>query len=503
MFAVLKGERTWIGAIMIGNPSSLADRFCPEDVKLLETLANNTSVALENDRLGQTVWRLKELQRELQHRASHDPLTDLANRSLFVQRVGDALASSRGAVSVIFIDIDDFKTVNDSLGHAAGDDLLVAIACRLRDCVRPTDTVARLGGDEFAIMLDRADSRQEAIEVTERIDRHLAERFSISGQNMSVHASAGIATGEGRELTPEELIRNADLAMYRAKYDSKHRYELFESGMEVPVQKRHRLKVRLRDAVRDESFDVHYQPIVELETGRVAACEALVRWPDGPRGCVSPSSFIPLAEETGAVVPIGRSVLRRACREAQTWHWDSGAAAAIHVNVSPVELCEPKFVSGVAAALSHSGLEPSRLVLEITEGVMLRDPDSSIATLHELRALGVQLALDDFGTGYSSLCHLRSLPIDWLKIGMPFMDNLGPGGWDRAFMRMVLDLAANLELGVVAEGIESAGQLASLRELGCEFGQGFFLGAPATRGPIEVAPQRRRGPAVLAGPTAS
>jgi len=277
--------------------------------------------------------------------------------------------------------------------------------------------------------------------------------------------------------------------MYRAKYDSKHRYELFESGMEVPVQRRHRLKVRLRDAVRDDSFVVHYQPIVELETGRIAACEALLRWPDGPRGYVSPSSFIPLAEETGAVVAIGRSVLARACRDAARWRWNGGAGPALHVNVSPVELREPEFVSGVAAALQHSGFDPDRLVLEITEGVMLHDPESSIATLHELRVLGVQLALDDFGTGYSSLCHLRSLPIDWLKIGMPFTDNLEQGGSDRAFMRMVLELAANLELGVVAEGIESAGQLASLRELGCEFGQGFYLGPPTTRDPVEVASQ--------------
>jgi len=489
MFVVLKGERSWLGAIMIGNPSSLADRFCPEDVKLLDTLANNTSVALENDRLGQTVWRLKALQRELQHQASHDPLTDLANRSLFVQRVGDALRAARGGVSVIFIDVDDFKTVNDSLGHAAGDDLLIVIARRLYDCVRPSDTVARLGGDEFAIMLDGPDSQHEAIDVAERINRHLAERFSIRGQNISVHASAGIATGQPGQVTPDELIRNADLAMYRAKYEGKHRYELFESGMELPVKKRHGLKVRLRDAVRDDAFVVHYQPIVQLSTGRVAACEALVRWPDGPRGCVTPSSFIPLAEEIGAVMPIGRSVLRRACRDAQTWAWKDTVPAAIHVNVSPVELRQRRFVDGVAAALDGSGLEPGRLVLEITEGVTLRDPDHSIATLHELRTLGVQLALDDFGTGYSSLCHLRSLPIDWLKIGMPFMDSLEEGGSDRAFIRMVLDLAANLELGVVAEGIESAGQLASLRELGCEFGQGFYLGSPTALDPVEQATQ--------------
>ena len=485
MLAVLKGERSLIGAIAIGNPSGVVDHFCPEDVKLLETLANNTSVALENDRLGQAVWRLKELQRELQHQASHDPLTDLANRSLFVERVGAALDRARGGVSVIFIDINDFKTVNDSLGHAAGDELLIAIARRLHDCVRPSDIVARLGGDEFAIMLDRPDSQQEAIEVTERINRHLAERFSICGQNLSVHASAGIATGHGGEVSPEELIRNADLAMYRAKYESKDRYELFESGMEVPVKHRHRLKVRLRDAVRDDSFIVHYQPIVELRTGRVVASEALVRWPDGPRGCFTPSSFIPLAEEIGAVVPIGKAVLQRACRESQTWGWTNGVPGAIHVNVSPVELRERHFVGGIAAALDESGLEPDRLVLEITEGVMLSDPDRSVATLHELRALGVQLALDDFGTGYSSLCHLRSLPIDWLKIGMPFMDNLEEGGSDRAFIRMVLDLAANLELGVVAEGIESAGQLEALRELGCELGQGFHLGSPTTLDPTE------------------
>jgi diguanylate cyclase (GGDEF)-like protein len=486
MLAVLKGERSLIGTITIGNPSGVVDHFGPEDVKLLETLANNTSVALENDRLGQTVWRLKELQSELQHQASHDPLTDLANRSLFVECVGAALQRARGAVSVIFIDIDDFKTVNDSLGHAAGDELLIAIARRLRDCVRPADVVARLGGDEFAIMLDRPDSQQEAIEVTERINHRLAERFSITGQNISVYASAGIATGHGGRMSPEELIRNADVAMYRAKHESKDRYELFESGMEVPVKNRHRLMVRLKDAVRDDSFAVHYQPIVELDTGRVAACEALVRWPSGPAGCFEPSSFIPLAEEMGVVVPIGRSVLGRACRDAQTWAWADGAAASIHVNVSPVELQERDYADGIAAALADSGLEPGRLVLEITEGVMLRDPDRSIATLHDLRALGVQLALDDFGTGYSSLCHLRSLPIDWLKIGMPFMDSLEEGGSDRAFLRMVLDLAANLELRVVAEGIESAGQLTALRELGCELGQGFHLGSPTTLDPTEV-----------------
>ena len=267
--------------------------------------------------------------------------------------------------------------------------------------------------------------------------------------------------------------------MYRAKQASKRGWELFESGMEVPVMKRHGLKQRLREAVREDSFDVHYQPIVELDSGRVTACEALVRWLDGPRGCVNPGSFIPIAEEMGVIVPMGRSILERACREAQRWPLQGTAAPAVHVNVSPVELRDPHFLTGVAGALDRTGLRPDRLVLEITEGVVLRDPEKSIAILHELRGLGVQLALDDFGTGYSSLSHLRSLPIDWLKIGKPFVDAVDEGGLDRPFVRMILELAGDLNLGVVAEGIEHTGQLGALRQLGCGYGQGFYLGMPA------------------------
>jgi diguanylate cyclase (GGDEF)-like protein len=482
MFAVLAGERNCVGAMMIGNPSGVVDSFSADDVKLFETLANNTSVALENDRLGHTVWRMKELQRELEHQASHDPLTDLANRLLFADRVSDALERDPETVSVIFIDINDFKTINDTLGHAAGDELLIAISRRLGDCVRPSDTLARLGGDEFAIMLERTASRDEAIQVAERINRCLAERFSIAGQNITVRASAGIATGANGvsgPVSPEELIRNADVAMYRAKQASKRGWELFESGMEVPVLKRHGLKQRLREAVREDSFQVHFQPIVELGTGRVAASEALVRWLDGPRGCVNPASFIPVAEEMGVIVPLGRSILERACREAQLWPSDVHSAPAVHVNLSPVELRDPHFLTGVAGVLERTGLRPDRLVLEITEGVVLRDPDKSIAILNELRGLGVQLALDDFGTGYSSLSHLRSLPIDWLKIGKPFVDGVDESGLDRPFVRMILELATDLNLGVVAEGIESGGQLGLLRELGCGYGQGFYLGRPA------------------------
>jgi diguanylate cyclase (GGDEF)-like protein len=254
MFAALKGQRC-IGAMVIGTPSR-DDSFSPEDLRLFETLANNTSVALENDRLGQAVWQMKELQRELRHQASHDPLTDLANRSLFQERVGNALQRSAATASVIFIDIDDFKAVNDSLGHAAGDELLVAVARRLHDCVRPSDLVARLGGDEFAILLGRSGSAEEAIEVAKRVIQRVAERFAIVGHNISVRASAGIATGDRARVDPEELIRNADVAMYRAKQAGKHGYVVFEPGMEVSVPKSHGVRQRLRNAVREESFVV-------------------------------------------------------------------------------------------------------------------------------------------------------------------------------------------------------------------------------------------------------
>ena len=488
LFAVLKGERTWIGAMMLGNPSGVVHTFSPDDVKLFETLANNTSVALENDRLGQAVWQMKELQGELQHQASHDPLTDLANRSLFAERVGDALESSPGSVSVIFIDVDEFKTVNDSLGHAAGDELLITVARRLSDCVRPSDLVARLGGDEFAILLGRVSSQDESIEVAERIIRRIGERFAIGGQKISVRASAGIATGDRRSVGPEELIRNADVAMYQAKQAGKHGYALFEPGTEVPVPKRHDLKQRLMEAVKHESLVIHYQPIVELETGEVMACEALVRWLDGPRGLVHPHSFIPIAEEIGVIAAIDRSVLQQACRDAQRWQRQCTTPPAVHVNVSPVELRDDGFLCGVAAALEQSSLSPGQLRLEITESVVLQDTEQTIATLRELRKLGIGLALDDFGTGYSSLSHLRSLPIDCLKIGKTFVDSLEKGGIDREFVRTILELAAGLDIDVVAEGIESGCQLATLRELGCGFGQGFYLGTPTELGPGGYAP---------------
>ncbi|MGH2910529.1 MAG: putative bifunctional diguanylate cyclase/phosphodiesterase, partial [Solirubrobacteraceae bacterium] len=478
LFATLQGEHACIGAIALGDPSGFT-RFGADDVKLCETLATNTSVALENDRLGHTVWQLRMLQSELEHQASHDPLTGLANRSLFAERLDGALSRTVDGTAVLFIDVNDFKMVNDTLGHAAGDELLVAIAGRLSDCVRPTDTLARLGGDEFAILLQDGATQTQAIEIAERIDRRTEDRFSIAGELHLVRVSIGIALGETDGMTSEELIRNADLAMYRAKQAKRAGYELFESGMEVSVLHQHGLRRRLREATQRDAFAVHYQPIVDLSSGATTAQEALVRWIDGPRGTVGPTSFIPVAEELGVIVPIGRRVLHRACREAQTWAGDGDPAPAVHVNVSPIELRDDGFLPGVHSALEQSGLDPHRLVLEITESVLLSDPARCVAILQQLRGLGVQIALDDFGTGYSSLSQLRGLPLDWLKLGRPFVEDIEPHGSSRPFVRMIIALAASLGVRVVAEEIEDRRQMQLLRALGCGYGQGFYLGEPA------------------------
>jgi diguanylate cyclase (GGDEF)-like protein len=465
----------------------VVEHYGSEDVKLFETLAANTSVALENDRLGHTVWQLRMLQSELEHQASHDPLTGLANRSLFSERLDGALGRAGDGTAVIFIDVNEFKMVNDTLGHAAGDELLIAIAGRLSDCVRPTDTLARLGGDEFAILLEDGATQSQAVEIAERIDGRMEERFSIAGELHLVRVSIGIALGETDGMTSEQLIRNADLAMYRAKQAKRAGYQLFESGMEVSVLHQHGLRRRVREATQRDAFSVYYQPIVDMNTGALTAQEALVRWIDGPRGMIGPTSFIPVAEELGVIVPLGRRILHRACREAQTWEADVVAAPAVHVNISPIELRDDGFLPGVHSALEQSGLDPHRLVLEITESVLLTDPARCVAILQQLRGLGVQLALDDFGTGYSSLSQLRGLPLDWLKLGRPFVDDIEPHGTSRPFVRMIIALAASLGVRVVAEEIESRRQMQLLRALGCGYGQGYYLGEPAPAG-TKVAP---------------
>jgi diguanylate cyclase (GGDEF)-like protein len=478
MLAMLPGESRVIGTIMLANRFGVIRSFSDEDLKLFETLGNNASVALQYDRAEQSVLQLRSLQDQLHHQAYHDPLTDLANRSLFINRVGEALRPDSGEVAVLFIDLDDFKTFNDSFGHQAGDELLIAVSNRLRESVRPGDTIARLGGDEFAVMVhDTHSAHDDAVLVSERIMRSFEEPVEAAGETISVHLSIGIATTQDSRHA-DELIRNADLAMYEAKESGKGRFEVFDLRMRDRVLKRHGLKEELQRAVERGELVVEYQPIANLATATVVASEALVRWNHPGRGRLLPREFVPLAEETGMISAMGQFVLEQACMKASAWQEaDPARPQAIHVNLSAVELHDPELPAKVRATLDASSLDPSRLVLEITES-LIKDADASAPTLHALRAMGVGVALDDFGMGYSSLSYLRSLPFDIIKIAKPFVEDMQRGHRENSFVRMIIDLARSLELRVVAEGIESAEELESLRALGCELGQGFYLAEP-------------------------
>jgi diguanylate cyclase (GGDEF)-like protein len=481
MVAVLPGEERVIGTIMLANRVGVVRSFTTDDLKLLETLANNASVALQYDRMEQAVLQLRELQEQLEHQAFHDPLTELANRSLFINQVRDGLAGPE-KVAVMFIDDDDFKTVNDSLGHSAGDQLLISIAERLQECVRPADIVARLGGDEFAVMVqDGGAVHETAVMVAERIMQAFEHPIQVLGERVSTHVSIGIATNQQTRGRAEELIRDADVAMYQAKAAGKQRYQFFDPLMRSAVRKRHEMKEELRSAIERDQLAIEYQPIFGLSTGEIVAAEALVRWKHPLRGPLPPGEFVPLAEETGLIVAVGEWVLKEACKQASSWHPIAGQPApSVHVNLSAVELRDPSLVSRVEECIEIAGIDPARLILEITETVLVEDAEFSAGTLEELRQVGVRLALDDFGTGYSSLGYLRALPLDMLKIAMPFIEGLARERRENSFVRMILELASTLDLRVVAEGIESAHQLEVLRELGCELGQGFYLGYPAT-----------------------
>ena len=429
MVATLPGDERIVGALMLANRLGVVRAFDAEDLKLFEALANNTSVALQFDRLEQSVWQLRELQEQLQHQAFHDPLTNLANRSLFVNQVKDALSRREGQVAVLFIDVDDFKTVNDTLGHAVGDELLMAISRRLRGCVLAGDTIARLGGDEFAILLQHVEDAAEAGKaVADRIVSTLNDPVSAGGRMSPVKVSIGIATGRPGLEHADEVIRNADVAMYHAKRGGKGRAAVFELSMRAAVLERHGLKSDLERALEREQLRVEYQPIFSLADDRMTAVEALVRWDRHDGGPVLPSEFVPLAEETGLIGALGEFVLAEACLQAKAW-MDEGAFGgdvAVHVNVSAVELEDAKLVPRVADVLDQTGLPPRLLVLEVTESAVLRDAIRGTTTLTELQEIGVRLALDDFGTGYSSLSYLRTLPLDMLKVARPFIEEHHP-----------------------------------------------------------------------------
>jgi diguanylate cyclase (GGDEF)-like protein/PAS domain S-box-containing protein len=439
---------------------------------------------------------------ELEHQAFHDSLTGLANRALLRDRLEQALARSRRSavpVAVLFCDLDGFKMINDTLGHDMGDLLLVDVARRLEQGLREGDTAARIGGDEFAVVVDVA-TPGDAVDLAERLLDSVREPFVVEGREILARASIGIADSSGDALNADELLCRADIAMYAAKARGRDRIQSFEPVMQTELSARHLLHGDLRHAVLlDGALVLHYQPILDLETRAIDSVEALVRWNHPTRGLVPPDEFIPMAEETGLIVDIGRYVLREACWQTMQWRTLAGADnLCISVNVSSHQLYDGHFISDVEAALRDSGLPPSSLILELTESSLLSDTSRVHHRLATLRALGVRVAIDDFGTGYSSLSYLRSFPIDFLKIDRSFVNELGGVSNDqgRALVRSIISIGHNLNLLVIAEGIEHASQLDELIAAGCDFGQGYFFGYPTPPDEIPELLARHSNPGV-------
>jgi diguanylate cyclase len=426
----------------------------------------------------------KSAQAELEHQAFHDTLTGLPNRALFRNRVAHALAGQRRdrlPVAVLFLDLDDFKNVNDGLGHAAGDMALQEVGHRLEDCMRPVDTAARLGGDEFAILIHDTESELQAVEIAHRVMSSLEASMTLDGREVAIASSVGIAFSDRNMISgadAEELLRNADAAMYMAKENGKGHYQVFQPEMHAKALARLELKTDLQRALDDGEFTLRYQPIMDLARGDMAGMEALMRWEHPVRGTVAPLEFVPLLEDTGMIVPVGSHVLRQAC--AWAVHMQSACprvpALSMAVNVSACQLQRPEFIEEVRAALAETEIVPSSLTLELTESVMMRDMELTLLRLKSLRALGVRLAIDDFGTGYSSLNYIRQLPVDILKIDRSFLADPNPEVAE--LTAAIVQLARIFKLQAVAEGIENPGQLERLQNINCDFGQGFHFAKP-------------------------
>ena len=424
----------------------------------------------------------KTFEAELVQQAFHDSLTQLPNRALLTDRLEQAYVRSgrrQSSVGVLFVDLDNFKLINDSLGHQAGDTLLIEVAKRLQSCVRDEDTVARLGGDEFVILLELA-TELTAVQAAERIEQKFTRPFKIEGREFVVSVSIGIALGDASQGRSDVLLRNADVAMYRAKSEGRARHVVFRASMHTDGLVRLNLENDLRQALRRHELVVHYQPIVNLESGEVTGVEALVRWRHPTRGLLLPGEFISVAEETGLIVPIGQWVLEQACRQVVAWRAElpEQSALMVSVNLSPRQFQQPNLEAQVSRALRESGLAPPWLKLEITEGVIMKDVEATIKTLTKLKELGVQLAIDDFGTGYSSLAYLKRLPLDILKIDRAFISGIGQDSEDTAIVRAIITMAKSLNLSITGEGIETAEQAALLREWACDKGQGYYFARP-------------------------
>ena len=412
---------------------------------------------------------------KIAHMAHYDALTDLPNRVLFREQIeGELKKIGWGEqFALLYIDIDEFKSINDSLGHDVGDELLKAVATRIKGCLKETDLVARIGGDEFAVIRTAVGGVLDVVEFVTRIHEVIRQPYQCRGHQLSTDASIGIALAPQDGADLDQLVKNADLAMYGAKADGRRTYRFFEPAMDARAKARLTMEQDLRQALEDGGFEIHYQPLVNLQHNNVTGCEALLRWRHPERGMISPAEFIPVAEDTGLICELGEWVLRTACAEAATWPAD----IRISVNVSPVQLKSPAVALKIAAALVASGLSPSRLELEITEAVLIRDDETALAILHQLRAIGVRIALDDFGTGYSSLSYLKRFPFDKIKIDRCFISDIAEVDGSSAIVQAVVNIAAARNMTTTAEGVETQAQKDRLRELGCTEMQGYLFSA--------------------------
>jgi diguanylate cyclase (GGDEF)-like protein len=492
MTTPLVGERGLMGEMTVANRITHATSFLGDDLRLLQMIASQAAAALENGQLEQSLAELSRLKEQLRHQAYHDSLTGLPNRALFTEqvefRLAHAATGSPLTPVVLFLDLDDFKIVNDTLGHAAGDRLLVAVAERVQSCVRSGDLAARLGGDEFAILLEDRPDLERAISVGNRIIDALQAPFQIQGKEVVVGGSIGIAVPRDTEERAHDLLRKADMAMYTAKSDGKRRLSVFDPNVHASIVARHELSAELAGSVARGELEVHYQPIVDLTTLRLTGIEALVRWNHPVHGSVPPDSFVRLAEENGSILELGRWVVVVACDQVMQWK-RAGIVrepVALCLNLSPIQLQEPGFVADIEGIFLRTGFDPSELVVEMTETAMFRDSAATIARLAELRDRGMRIAVDDFGTGYSSLGYLRRFPVDVLKIARDFVvpSTSAPEEW--AFAHAIVALGRTLGLTIIAEGIEEPGQLEQLRALGCQLGQGFLLGRPVPADELEA-----------------
>jgi diguanylate cyclase (GGDEF)-like protein len=506
MAAALRTDDRVHGLLLVGGRLGDVNTFSSSDLSLLDTFAKHVATSLERGRLEENLRQVTDLKEQLRHQALHDPLTGLPNRTLFLDRARQAVDTAgrtRMWPAVLYLDLDGFKPVNDNFGHEAGDVLLRTVADRLHGCLRPADTAARLGGDEFAVLLNGPVDRFAVARVIERIRAQLDVPVLLSdGVVTTVGASIGVAMGDGTTPDADTLVRQADIAMYAAKRAFDTDFLVYEPGLGATAVTRKDSTAELAAAIRAGELRTVFQPLIDMHTGRPIGAEALIRWEHPTDGLRSPDQFIGLAEDSGLIIEMGALVLGDACREAARWVTSSPdqTELMVTVNLSARQVADPRIVDQVRGALDASGLEPFRLVLEITETVLMHDRDAAAATLWELKGLGVRIAIDDFGTGYSSLAYLRRFPIDMLKVAREFVDGLGRDAHDDVITRAIIELANTLGLVTIAEGIETQQQSEHCSALGCDIAQGYLFSRPIEADAAHALMGERRWPELVRAP---